>query len=82
MPPHGEFPRYITATDFRVRRWRRRFIYLRDVLSADPEVSGMHGGRMYVKGKHPSETVVALHVLTLEDEGGYFTGGTGTDTTV
>ena len=80
LPPYSEVARDSPATYQGGRHRGRRFGDLHGVLSADPEVGGMPGGRMSGKGKNPRETAGALNVSTLEGEGGHFTGDTGTAT--
>ena len=65
-PPHGEVPRDSPVIDHMGRRRERRFGDLCDVLSTDPGVCGIPGGRMYGKAKQPRETVGALNILKQE----------------
>ena len=70
LRPHGEVPLYSPFTYQSGRCWGKCFGDQHGVLSVDPEVSGIPGGRMFVKGENPRETTGAIHLLTLEYEGG------------
>ena len=79
-PLHDEVPRYSPAIYHKGICWRRRFGYLRGMLSEDPEVGGIPVGSISGKVKHPRDTAGEMCVYTMEGEGGDCTVGTCTAT--
>ena len=81
-PLHGASTRYSPVIDLGGRRWRRGTGEICAVITTGAEVGGLSGRQVPGKGEQIGEAQGTLHVLALEVEGEYPTGGTGTTTTM